>query len=152
MVILVSGCVAFIQPLSIARCPTPDIIIPQVGFVSTIAGKPYQMGDDDGTGNEASFRRPYGLTLDLDGNIFSDTKKMNGKRIKVRQARSAEPYEFCEYDKKLYEEMMKACERHEDVSFYVNPADACKFIKNPVKKAKCIVKKNPHRSLKRLPL
>ena len=28
------------------------------------------MGDYNGTGNQASFRRPYGLTLDLEGNIL----------------------------------------------------------------------------------
>ncbi len=44
--------------------------IDSIGFVTTIAGKPYQMGDDNGTGNQASFRRPYGLTLDLGGNIL----------------------------------------------------------------------------------
>ena len=44
--------------------------IDALGFVTTIAGKPYQMGDDDGIGNQASFRRPYGLTLDLEGNIL----------------------------------------------------------------------------------
>jgi len=44
--------------------------IDPLGFVSTLAGKPYQMGDSDGFGNQASFRRPYGLTLDNDGNIL----------------------------------------------------------------------------------
>ena len=44
--------------------------IDSLGFVSTIAGKPYQMGDADGQGNQASFRRPYGLTLDHDGDIL----------------------------------------------------------------------------------
>jgi len=40
------------------------------GFVSTLAGKPYQMGDSDGQGDQAAFRRPYGLTIDNDGNIL----------------------------------------------------------------------------------
>ena len=44
--------------------------IDPIGFVSTLAGKPYQMGDADGMGNQASFRRPYGLTLDDDENIL----------------------------------------------------------------------------------
>ncbi len=44
--------------------------IDNLGFVTTLAGKPYQMGDADGTGNQASFRRPYGLTLDLNGDIL----------------------------------------------------------------------------------
>ena len=44
--------------------------IDALGFVTTIAGKPYQMGDADGIGNQASFRRPYGLTLDLNGDIL----------------------------------------------------------------------------------
>ena len=38
--------------------------------VSTLAGIPYMMGDEDGPGNIATFARPYGLTLDLDGNIL----------------------------------------------------------------------------------
>ena len=40
------------------------------GFVTTLAGKPYQVGDADGIGNQASFNRPYGLTLDNEGNIL----------------------------------------------------------------------------------
>lgn len=44
--------------------------IDPAGMVSTLAGKPYQTGAIDGAGNEASFNRPYGLTLDLDGNIL----------------------------------------------------------------------------------
>jgi len=44
--------------------------IDELGFVTTLAGKPYQMGDTDGMGNQASFRRPYGLTLDNEGNIL----------------------------------------------------------------------------------
>ena len=44
--------------------------IDPLGFVTTLAGKPYQMGDADGFGNQASFRRPYGLTLDNNGNIL----------------------------------------------------------------------------------
>ena len=44
--------------------------IDELGFVTTIAGMPYQMGDADGVGNQASFRRPYGLTLDLNGDIL----------------------------------------------------------------------------------
>ena len=44
--------------------------IDTLGFVSNLAGKSYQMGDADGLGDQASFRRPYGLTLDLEGNIL----------------------------------------------------------------------------------
>ena len=44
--------------------------IDSLGFVSTLAGKPYQMGDSDGQGNQAAFRRPYGLTLDPNGDIL----------------------------------------------------------------------------------
>ncbi len=40
------------------------------GTVTTIAGTPYIPGDQDGTGNQAQFWRPYGLTLDNDGNII----------------------------------------------------------------------------------
>lgn len=40
------------------------------GVVSTLAGFPYIPGDADGTGNEAQFWRPYGLTLDNYGNIL----------------------------------------------------------------------------------
>lgn len=38
------------------------------GQVSTIAGTPYVTGSNDGT--QATFNRPYGLTLDLEGNIL----------------------------------------------------------------------------------
>lgn len=44
--------------------------IDTLGTVSTLAGKPYQTGSGDGLGNQASFNRPYGLSLDLDGNIL----------------------------------------------------------------------------------
>lgn len=40
------------------------------GVVSTIAGQPYQTGSLDGPGGIASFNRPYGLTLDNEGNIL----------------------------------------------------------------------------------
>jgi len=40
------------------------------GVVSTIAGIPYIPGDSDGQGREAQFWRPYGLTIDNDGNIL----------------------------------------------------------------------------------
>ncbi len=40
------------------------------GVVSTIAGTPYVLGFEDGPGGLAKFARPYGLTLDLDGNIL----------------------------------------------------------------------------------
>ncbi len=40
------------------------------GIVTTLAGIPYIPGDDDGFGREAQFWRPYGLTLDTDGNIL----------------------------------------------------------------------------------
>ncbi len=44
--------------------------ISPTGFVSTIAGKPYTPGAEDGTGSNARFYRPYGITLDLDENII----------------------------------------------------------------------------------
>jgi len=44
--------------------------ISPTGFVSTIAGKPYTPGADDGTGSNARFYRPYGIALDLDENII----------------------------------------------------------------------------------
>ena len=40
------------------------------GNVRTIAGEANQSGDVDGIGSAARFWRPYGLTLDLDGNIL----------------------------------------------------------------------------------
>ncbi len=40
------------------------------GFVSTIAGLPYTPGALDGIGNNAMFYRPYGLTIDNQGNIL----------------------------------------------------------------------------------
>ncbi len=40
------------------------------GQVSTLAGIPYTNGDQDGPGNTATFNKPYGLTLDLQGNII----------------------------------------------------------------------------------
>ena len=40
------------------------------GMVTTIAGIPYIPGDSDGVGREAQFWRPYGLTLDNEGNIL----------------------------------------------------------------------------------
>ncbi|MEO1435361.1 MAG: gliding motility-associated C-terminal domain-containing protein [Bacteroidota bacterium] len=40
------------------------------GTVSTLAGVPYAPGAADGTGNSARFYRPYGLSLDLQGNIL----------------------------------------------------------------------------------
>jgi len=40
------------------------------GMVTTIAGIPYIPGDSDGVGRDAQFWRPYGLTLDKEGNIL----------------------------------------------------------------------------------
>jgi len=40
------------------------------GIVTTLAGIPYIPGGEDGFGREAQFWRPYGLTLDNDGNIL----------------------------------------------------------------------------------
>jgi len=40
------------------------------GIVTTIAGIPYIPGGSDGFGRDAQFWRPYGLTLDNDGNIL----------------------------------------------------------------------------------
>ncbi|MCU0347587.1 MAG: gliding motility-associated C-terminal domain-containing protein [Saprospiraceae bacterium] len=44
--------------------------INKLGLVTTLAGTPYVPGDADGTGPSAEFWRPYGLTLDPDGNIL----------------------------------------------------------------------------------
>lgn len=44
--------------------------ISKEGQVSTVAGIPYILGDIDGPANEATFNRPYGLTLDEAGNIY----------------------------------------------------------------------------------
>ena len=40
------------------------------GWVSTLAGTPYIPGNLDGPGNLAQFWRPYGLTVDQEGNII----------------------------------------------------------------------------------
>ncbi|WNJ18923.1 PKD domain-containing protein [Pontibacter sp. G13] len=40
------------------------------GNVSTIAGTAFLEGDDDGTGSQARFYRPYGIELDHDGSIL----------------------------------------------------------------------------------
>ncbi|MBI1224933.1 MAG: T9SS type B sorting domain-containing protein [Bacteroidetes bacterium] len=40
------------------------------GFVTTVAGMAYIPGDADGTGTDAQFWRPYGLTIDHAGNIL----------------------------------------------------------------------------------
>lgn len=44
--------------------------ITPAGLVSTLAGFAYIPGDTDGTGTAAQFWRPYGLTLDNQGNII----------------------------------------------------------------------------------
>ena len=44
--------------------------ISATGIVTTIAGKPYLPGDADGAGSDAQFWRPYGLTIDNQGNII----------------------------------------------------------------------------------
>lgn len=44
--------------------------INKLGNVSTLAGSPYVPGDADGTGANAEFWRPYGLTLDHEGNLL----------------------------------------------------------------------------------
>jgi gliding motility-associated-like protein len=44
--------------------------INKLGNVTTLAGKPYLPGDTDGIGSAAEFWRPYGLTIDNDGNIL----------------------------------------------------------------------------------
>lgn len=40
------------------------------GNVTTLAGTPYVIGSNDGQGTAASFNRPYGIDLDLNGNIL----------------------------------------------------------------------------------
>ena len=44
--------------------------ISPTGQVTTVAGTPYVPGDQDGTGRAARFWRPYGLTLDNNGDIL----------------------------------------------------------------------------------
>jgi len=44
--------------------------IDQDGTVSILAGIPYTTGDNDGPGNSATFNKPYGLTIDIAGNIL----------------------------------------------------------------------------------
>lgn len=44
--------------------------IEQNGSVSTLAGIPYSTGAQDGAGNLATFNKPYGLTIDRQGNIL----------------------------------------------------------------------------------
>ena len=40
------------------------------GLVTTLAGAAYEAGDADGVGPDARFNKPYGLTIDQDGNII----------------------------------------------------------------------------------
>ncbi len=52
------------------------------GAVSLFAGKPGQMGSADGTGIDASFNRPVGLTLDGGGNLYvADQQNHTIRRI-----------------------------------------------------------------------
>ncbi len=44
--------------------------VDKLGNVTTLAGKPYLPGDADGVGSDAEFWRPYGLSLDNDGNVI----------------------------------------------------------------------------------
>jgi hypothetical protein len=40
------------------------------GVVTTLAGYPYQSGSADGTGSDARFSGPVGITVDTDGNVY----------------------------------------------------------------------------------
>lgn len=40
------------------------------GYVSTLAGKAFTVGTSNGQGEAARFNRPYGLEVDLQGNVF----------------------------------------------------------------------------------
>ena len=55
------------------------------GIVSTLAGVPYIPGDVDGPGTTAQFWRPYGLTLDHQGNIIV-ADEWNHKIRRITQA------------------------------------------------------------------
>lgn len=45
--------------------------ITSAGVVSTFAGKPGTAGSADGTGNAPRFNRPFGVALDLAGNLYA---------------------------------------------------------------------------------
>ncbi len=56
--------------------------ITAAGVVSTIAGKPGTSGSADGTGSEARFNRPCGLTVDNTGNLYvADTGNSTIRQI-----------------------------------------------------------------------
>jgi DNA-binding beta-propeller fold protein YncE len=56
--------------------------ITSTGVVSTFAGKPGTAGSADGTGNAPRFNRPFGVALDLAGNLYvTDTYNFAIRRI-----------------------------------------------------------------------
>ena len=55
-------CCSLIVTLSIARAQSLQI--------TTLAGAPYARGSADGTGSNALFNNPQGVTVDASGNIY----------------------------------------------------------------------------------
>jgi hypothetical protein len=47
------------------------------GIVSTLAGSPFNSGDDDGNGSKATLRRMSGIAIDSKGNVFVSEKENN---------------------------------------------------------------------------
>ncbi|WP_410210311.1 hypothetical protein [Aquirhabdus sp.] len=64
---------------------TNNVIIRKItpsGVISTIAGKAYTPGSADGTGSDARFNQPVGITVDKNGNIYvSDAGNENIRKI-----------------------------------------------------------------------
>jgi len=63
-------CVADDGTIYVADHQTHTIRKISGGIVSTLAGTAFLSGNNDGTGSGASFNRPYGIDLDLSGNIL----------------------------------------------------------------------------------
>ncbi|WP_420475669.1 hypothetical protein [Noviherbaspirillum sp. ST9] len=56
--------------------------ISPLGVVTTLAGVAGELGDADGTGSAARFRRPWGIAVDAAGNVFvADTENVLVRRI-----------------------------------------------------------------------
>lgn len=56
--------------------------ISPLGIVTTLAGAAGELGDADGTGSAARFRRPWGIAVDAAGNVYvADTENLLVRRI-----------------------------------------------------------------------